>query len=408
MAKALPRGVSLMPDGKTYRARLFVNGKQHSIGNFQSKRDAEAALDIARADKARGVFVPPSEKRRQIKAEREQRAAESLDDPRTVRDLAEDWLRWQESRGLKLGSVYTYRRHLESKFLPTYGDRSISTITALELSDWLDALEQDKGASSAAQVHRVIAAVFKYATGDSPDLPRSFVPWMLTSPVPPLAARRLRRPHHVQRNREILTDQEIVALAGHMPERECLAVLLSGWAGLRIGEVLTLRRRHVEQDNDGVTWLTVAAQVQARGSGVREDTPKSEAGHRTIPVPPVIVPALEKHLEDHAAPSRDGLLFHAAASPSNLMNPNTLRKHFNIARDKIGEGRMAGPLDHFTWHGLRHTALTRLRQAGATTAELKAYAGHSDGKSAEIYQHAERRRLAQLTGAFSTTASEDK
>ena len=54
-------------------------------------------------------------------------------------------------------------------------------------------------------------------------------------------------------------------------------------------------------------------------------------------------------------------------------------------------------MDNFTWHGLRHTALTRLGQAGATTAELKAYAGHSDGKSVEVYQHAERRRLVALT-----------
>ncbi|MEB5273738.1 tyrosine-type recombinase/integrase, partial [Pseudomonas aeruginosa] len=56
----------------------------------------------------------------------------------------------------------------------------------------------------------------------------------------------------------------------------------------------------------------------------------------------------------------------------------------------------AEPLGRFTFHGLRHTGLTRLGQSGATEAELMAFAGHSDPKAVRIYQHAERNRLAAL------------
>ena len=65
-----------------------------------------------------------------------------------------------------------------------------------------------------------------------------------------------------------------------------------------------------------------------------------------------------------------------------------------LNRERVRAG--GHPVEDFTFHGLRHTALTRLGQAGATTAELRAYAGHSDSKSVEIYQHAERGRLAAL------------
>lgn len=401
--RKLPKGVTINPGGM-YRARLRVDGVQHSLGTFATIADARAALDIARGEKARDTFVPPAERRAQLKAEREARRAQAAADARTVRELAEAWLSWQESRGLKLGSVYTYRRHLEAHFLPTFGDRPVGEVTALDLNAWLDQLEDTKGPAGAAQVHRVVAALFKWATGDAAELPRTFTPWLLTSPVPPLAARRLRRPTLTRRNRETLTDADLSTLADYMPAADRLAVLLSGWAALRIGEVLALRRRHVSTDPAGTTWLRVESQVQARGSGVREESPKSDAGRREVPVPAVIAEDLAAHLAEHAAPGPDGLLFPRVGGGNQLNNPNTIRKRFNVALAALNTDRARrglAPVEDFTWHGLRHTALTRLGQAGATTAELKAYAGHSDGKSVEVYQHAERRRLAALTAAMS-------
>jgi len=398
----LPRGVDRLPGGG-YRARLTVDGYQHTIGSFATLGDARAALDMARGEKARGTFVPPAVTRARLKAEKEARRAQAAADSRTVREMAEAWLSWQTERGLKLGSVYTYRRHLEAHFLPTFGDRPVGEVTALDLNAWLDALEESKGHTGAAQIHRVVAALFKWATGDAAELPRTFTPWLLTSPVPPLAARRLRRPNLPQRNRETLTDAELSVLADLMPEADRLAVLLSGWCALRIGEVLALRRRHVSTDADGTAWLRVESQVQARGSGVREESPKSDAGRREVPVPPTIAGDLEAHLEDHAAAGPDGLLFPRVGGGNQLNNPNTVRKRFNAALAELNAQRQREGLptvDNFTWHGLRHTALTRLGQAGATTAELKAYAGHSDGKSVEVYQHAERRRLAALTAGM--------
>ncbi|MCK6096340.1 tyrosine-type recombinase/integrase [Micrococcus sp. EYE_162] len=402
--RKLPQGITRNPGGM-YRARLGVDGVQHSLGTFATLGDARAALDIARAERARDTFIPPAERRAQLKAEREARRAQAAADARTVRELAEAWLSWQEARGLKLGSVYTYRRHLEAHFLPTFGERPVGHVTALDLNAWLDHLEESKSPAGAAQVHRVVAALFKWATGDAAELPRTFTPWLLTSPVPPLAARRLRRPNLPRRNRETLTDAELSALADLMPAPDRLAVLLSGWCALRIGEVLALRRRHVTTDAEGTTWIRVESQVQARGSGVREESPKSEAGRREIPVPAVIAGDLAAHLDEHAAPGPDGLLFPRVGGGNQLNNPNTIRKRFNAALAELNAQRQRDGLptvDNFTWHGLRHTALTRLGQAGATTAELKAYAGHSDGKSVEVYQHAERRRLVALTAELGT------
>ena len=406
--KRLPRGIDRLPSG-TYRARLTVDNIVHTIGTFGTIGDARAALDIARAEKARGTFTPPAIRRERLKAEQAARRAQADVDARTVRELAEAWLQWHRERGLKIGSVYTYQRHLEAHFLPEYGDRRVSDVTALELNEWLDALERASGADAAARIHRDVFALFKFATGDAAELPRGFTPWLLTSPVPPLAARKLRRPNLPTRNRDALAAEDVAALAGHMsyPE-DRLIVLLSGWAALRLGEVLALRRRHFQADDDGVLWLRVESQVQARGSGVREDTPKSAAGFRAIPVPSAIHAATVAHLAEHTGPDPDALLFPRRGPGNRLNNPNTIRKRFNAALDVLNRERVrAGghPVEDFTFHGLRHTALTRLGQAGATTAELRAYAGHSDSKSVEIYQHAERGRLAALADKMGATGT---
>ena len=403
----LPRGIDR--NRKGYRARIGVDGIQHTLGTFQTIGDARAALDIARAEKARGIFEPPSIKRARLKAEREERKAQADVDARTVRELAEDWLTWQESRGLKLGSVYTYRRHLEAHFLPRFGDQSAAAVTATEIEEWLDTLEASKGVAGAANIHRVVAALFKYATGDYPDLPRTFTRWMLTSPVPPLAGRKLRRPNTPTRNRDVLPAGDVRRLADLMEhDEDRLIILLGGWAALRLGEVLAVRRQHIATDNEGIHWIRIESQVQARGAGVREETPKSEAGRRVIPVPSAIAGDLERHLRDHTAPEADALLFPRRGGGNRLNNPNTVRKRFNTALERLNALRTADgapPVENFTFHGLRHTALTRLGQAGATTAELMQFAGHSDSKSVEVYQHAERRRLVSLVSGNHGQAS---
>ena len=235
--KKLPQGIDRLPSG-TYRARLAVDGYQHTIGTFHTIGDARAALDIARAEKARGTFEPPMEKRRRLKAEREQRRAETAGDGRTVRELAEAWLSWLEASGLKAGTVYTYRRHLEAHFLPTFGERPVGEVTAIEVNDWLDGMEAGAlGIDGTARIHRDVAALFRFATGDAAELPRTFEPWLLTSPVPPLAARKFRRKNRpAERARDVIAPDDLARLADLMPEPDRLAVLLAGWAGLRLGQ----------------------------------------------------------------------------------------------------------------------------------------------------------------------------
>ena len=82
----LPRGISLYRG--RYRVRMNHEGRTVPLGMFDTLTDARAALSIARADAARGIFVPPAQHRAARKAEAERAVAEGM----TLREWSEKWL----------------------------------------------------------------------------------------------------------------------------------------------------------------------------------------------------------------------------------------------------------------------------------------------------------------------------
>lgn len=402
--KTLPKGIELY-NGR-YRVRISFEGKQYNVGTFDAIGDAKAAQSIAQSEKARGIFVPPSQRRAERRIALEQAKQQEERDAKTVRDLAEAWLAWLERLGRSHGTIYTYHRHLESQFMPEFAARPVTSITADEITRWFDDLTESHGPSTANPIYTTVAAMFRYGAGESKGLPRQFVAWIEKSPADVPGVSKKSPNGSSKTNEPVATPEEIAAIAAEMPENERLGVLLAGWCGLRLGEVLGLTRKHISTTgpkDKRVTWIRIDQQVQARGSGPRLDPPKSKAGIRSVPVPARLVPDLKAHLRDHAAPGTDGLLFPRHHAGNEIHNPNTYRRHFNSARDTVAKRSKVqpSPIATMTFHGLRHSCLTRLGRAGATLADLMKYAGHSDVDSVLIYQHSERERLASLAESMS-------
>lgn len=403
--RKLPNGIDLRTNGQ-YRARISYNGQVYSIGHFYTVADAQAALDIARGEKARGVFVPPPVRRAQAKAKQRETLAEQTSATRTVNELADAWLNWLEQMGRSTGTLYTYRRRLEQTFLPSMGDWPVHMITVDDITRWYNGLVKSNGVGVAKQNYRTVDALFRYATGQTRGLPRAFKPWITESPVDVPGANQVKSTR--RKDDVVASPDEIHAIADNMPDREALGVLLGGWCGLRIGEVLGVRRRDISTDNHGNMWLSVNEQVQARGSGVRLDPPKTDAGYRDVPIPSSLSEDVTEHLKDHTGRAGESFLFPRHETGNQPHHPNTFRGHFNTARDKViadAEGK-SNHLQDMTFHSLRHSCLTRLGQAGATLSDLMAFAGHSDVDSVLIYQHSPKARLHALSEQLSTTQKE--
>ncbi len=122
-----------------------------------------------------------------------------------------------------------------------------------------------------------------------------------------------------------------------------------------------------------------------------EKPPKTEAGRRTLAVPPNVMSDLTFHLNHFVAPGPDALLL--------PVSPAVLRHAWDDARAFVGRNDLR-------LHDMRHTGLTWSGAAGATQAELMHRAGHRSPAAAQRYQHATHDRDRTLADALAALSPE--
>jgi integrase len=203
----------------------------------------------------------------------------------------------------------------------------------------------------------------------------------------PVAA--VERPREPRRRWRILSPTEVarierafLELAGEASGEEnvwrtqarTIFVLVLG-AGLRRGEVLGLRWQDVRlADPDGATLRVRETWVR---SGV--DTPKSEAGERTIALGPRLAGELFEHRGRTAFAGDDERVF---CSPTKG-SPFDPVRYAATLRLAIARAKVEGYVRPF--HDGRHSSITNAAAAGTPPAALMARAGHSSFKTTQGY-----------------------
>jgi len=234
----------------------------------------------------------------------------------------------------------------------------------------LQSVDDDELAVSLTTVRRRLSSVsglyaFLHARGDVP-----------ANPVPRgLPTRRERgRPHQgvplVRRVRSlprILAPEEVDSLTGALRthrDRAMVAAMVLG--ALRRGEVLGLR----------FDDLRVAERRVFIADG--------KGGHqRLVPVSGRFFDHVAAYLDTERPPGPSTDRVFVVLKGPNRGKPLTAK---GLDEVLAGARRRAG-LEHATCHELRHTCLTRLREAGMALEAVQAQAGHSSIESTRIYLH---------------------
>lgn len=192
--------------------------------------------------------------------------------------------------------------------------------------------------------------------------------------------------------RPVASLPDVLALAQHVCFRYRALVLTATMTGLRLGELLALRRRNVDLLHGAVT-VTEQLHELADGRQVL-GSPKSDAGRRTVALPPQIVRELESHIAQFSQPGPDGLVF-TAPEGGAIRRGNFRKRVWLPALSATG-------LEHLRFHDLRHTGNTLAAATGASTRELMARMGHASPRAALIYQHATAERDKVIADALGT------
>jgi integrase len=355
--------ISRLPSGR-YRARYTgPDGNRHSAAvTFVAKIDAEGWLADQERLISRGDWRRPMARLR--------------DTPLLLGEYAALVV---GRRRVRPATAALYAKLLRLTILPTWPDRALDDITAAQIATWYAGMQNTP--TQQANAYGLLKSIFKEAIEDG---------ILETNPCRVKAGAQKQRAREI----EVLTVDQLNRYLAAIPEKRRVPLLLAGWCGLRSGEVRGLRVRDLDLDA-GVVHVRQAV-VRLKGQ-LLIGPPKTNAGIRSVAIPPHLLPALRAWAHQQPARDRDALLFPARDGHSPLND--------SVLRDAHDKGKAAVDMPHLTIHGLRHTSATLAAQLGATLAELQARIGHSTPNMAMRYQHVAAERNAQLAARMSAFAT---
>jgi integrase len=360
-----------LPSGRYQAAYQGPDGQLHTAkATFGARDDAESWLSDRRKEIDRDLWNPGAAKAAKKKP--------SI----TFAIYADRWIdtRRVKGRPLRPRTKAHYRKLLQQHILPTFGPKQLRSITPDMVDRWYEHTAVDTP-TTRAHAYSLLKTIFESArTGR--DRLIELNPCLIDGAG---TTDRVIKPKPA-------TVDQLEILVANMPERLRLMVLLAAWGALRFGELVELRRGDIDLDDGVVSVQRAAVRV---GGEFRVGDPKSAAGKRSVALPPHLLPAVRKHLEEYVPNKPNAMLFPSAGGTH--LQPSTLYRHFYKAR-------MAAGRDDLRWHDLRHTGAVLAAQAGGTLAELMQRLGHSTTAAALRYQHAAQGRDKQIAAALSQLA----
>lgn len=367
----------------SWQARYRDPAGKQKARNWPSEKEALAFLDRIRTEVRSGSFLDP--------------ARGSV----TCRDWHAKWVaarRTGETTSER--NEIAWRCHVE----PHLGDWKITDIGYLDVEQWIAKLTRETGVESITKAFRVLDQMMAAALRDR------------RIPYNPCDGVKLPKPRakHPDDLKPPTYDQ-LAVIRSLVPEHYHALLVVAEETGLRWGELIGLRRCHVDIKHRHVQVREVL--IQVKGKPKRKPMPKSDAGFRTVPLTDRAAHALKEHLKKHPAePTRTDpasgmhekeLVFRGPQGKPyrqrnfwRLWNAAIMKTDFGRAvKDEVTGRTEYWP--HF--HDIRHALASRLHAAGVPEADVQAILGHErGGKITWLYTHASSdvadRVLAALNG----------
>jgi integrase len=322
------------PDGRRrirYDATYRGDDRREHSRSFARLSDADRWLRNERGSKDRGVWTDPGD-----------------------RTSVGEWAaRWMSTRTPELSpkTAAVYEGLLRTRILPTFGSYRPSRILPSDVQVWIAGMvEVGLSPSRIRQAHVLLSSMLRAAERDGL--------------VGRNAAAGARLPRLEHREAAYFAPEVVERIAGATPVPFDLLVRILGTLGPRFGEAAALRRRDV---NLLTRRLLIERSVTEVNGRLVEGATKSHSA-RSVPLPPSIMAALERHLEDWVDSTPDSLLF-TDGEGGQLRYSNFRTRLWRTALQRLG-------LPMVGMHTLRHSAAAGMISAGADAKAIQRVLGH--------------------------------
>lgn len=322
-----------------YEVRVRGNDGKERSRTFRTKKEAERHERAHHAAIDSGVWIDPRAGRVTLTA------------------WSSEWQRTVVHLRPKTRKIYDV--NLRNHILPTLGDYELAKLTPSMLRAWLSDVTAKVGrrgkpiaAATVAQAYRTLNRILAAAVDDEL-LGRNPLQGVKPPQVEPQPMR-------------FLTHDEVATLVAAVDVRYRSFVYVAAYAGLRAGELIALRRFHLDLLR---RTITVVEQVQYIDRRYVVSSPKSAAGRRSVALPRIVADELEEHLRGLPSQGTDALVF--PAPEGGYVHLENFRKR--VWLPAIEQAGLA-PL---RIHDLRHTCASLAIASGADVKVLQRMLGHA-------------------------------
>lgn len=281
----------------------------------------------------------------------------------TFNEIADEWMDTVMVY-LKESSIAKYRNIIKKHLIPVFGDLLISDITRQEILAFALSLSQANNnngrglsPSSAAAVVSLLKRILRYAAEIKSMKTASFMGITIKQP---------------QKKIRVFTKEEHKSLVSDIKEHPTqvgYGILLSLYAGLRIGEICALKWKNIDIRDKYIHVEYTMQRIQLpEGNHPRTKIiitrPKSSCSIRYIPIPGELAELL---FEKRKSPNT----YFLTGDEKKYMEPRTLENHFDALMKKHN-------INDATMHTCRHSFATRCVELGFDIKTLSEILGHAN------------------------------
>ena len=315
-----------------WQVRWYDPSGRQRTKSFKRKTDAKQFANRVEIEKQRGTYVDP--------------ALGKL----LFSDWAGEWL--QAKINLRPSSWARDESYLRNHVLPEFGSMALARIDKLQVQAWVRGLvEKGLHPATVQACYRILRGILNEAADAR---------LIVESPC-----RNIRLPRVPKSEQRFLTGIEVEQLADAIEPRYRTLVYCAAYLGCRWGELVGLKRAHIDLVKREVRIVGTLEEV---AGGVRyvEET-KTSGSRRSISIPAFLVDLLASHIRENP----DAEFVFVTRSGGLIRRSNFRSRYWKPAL------KNAGLDEELRFHDLRHTCASLLIEQGAHPKEIQARLGHS-------------------------------
>ena len=259
---------------------------------------------------------------------------------------------------VKPSTLACYRRNIQCHILPALGARVAAEVTAEEVNDFIQQLQEDYSPKLVREVGGLllrIVAIEGVGYGNDVELPKA-----------------------KQKAVEVFTEPELKQMGQvilRRPDRTGVGVLLTAYTGLRLGELCGLQWQDVDVGAGLLHIQRTVERIAQIGGGtcLTVQPPKTENSERWIPIPKEMLRMLKPETKQP-----DSYLL---TGGEIVPDPRAMQYRYKVLLERCG-------VRYRNFHCLRHSYATRCVERGVDVKSVSELLGHADVRTTlRLYVH---------------------